>query len=100
MGVSTTITTSSGCERNQRHLSGTTASITTSSTANATHIAQFKAPAIDRHGSPALDCSTAITGMTSSAATSMGSSKRRAIRRLRSFMRVSSTPARRFRFSG
>jgi hypothetical protein len=73
--------------RSQRQRSGTTANITTSSTANAIQIPQLTTPAADRHGSPAPDSSTATTGMTSSAATSIGSSKARSNLRLRSSIR-------------
>jgi hypothetical protein len=82
--VSTTTTTSIGCSRSHRQRSGTTASIVTASARNASQISQFSTAAIGSHGSPTGDSSITITGITSSAAAISGSSKRSAIRWLRS----------------
>jgi hypothetical protein len=61
--------------------------MTTTSAANASQMIQFVTAAAVRHGSPVADCSSAMTGMTRSAATRIGTSKARSIRSLRSSLR-------------
>jgi hypothetical protein len=62
--------------------------MTTNSTANAVQIAQFTKPASVRHRSPTSVSSATITGMTSSAAISIGTSKARSARLARSLILV------------
>jgi hypothetical protein len=56
-------------------------------------MSQLAMAAIVVQGSPTVDCSMTMTGMTSTAATTMGHSKRRSIRSLGSSMAECSTPA-------
>ena len=65
-----------GGRRIHCHRFGTTASMTTSSTAKTVQIAQLAILAALFQIWLTSDCSTAMTGMTSSAATRTGSSKR------------------------